>query len=313
MLGVGVVGFGYWGPKLARVVAASDGCRLVGICEPGPASATARHLHCDVECARDFATFLTNPDIEAVALATPAETHVPLATAALRAGKHVLCEKPLALSVDDVDGLCLEAAANDRTLMVDHVYVFSPPVVAVAGLLDDGLRESPARYRSVRVNVDPIPAVGAVFDLLVHDAAILDRWRGASPVAVRAAPGSGELIDVEWTYGDGFEAAITVGRAAAKRRFVEVGGDGWTLVFDDDEPVEKLRLATDDTDADRLVPYRPDEPLACAVDHFVGCVRGTTVPLADGAAARRVVGVLEAAARSLAHGEVVNVALEPVP
>ena len=305
MLGVGVVGYGYWGPRLSRVVAQSDFCHLAAICEQGSGLSAARRAHEDTWCTAEYVDLLNSDEIDAIALATPAETHHSLALLALEAGKHVFVEKPLALELDHVKRLSELANELDLTLMVDHVYVFSGPVDRIADLMASETI-APTRYHSARVNMGRVAgAIDVLFDLVVHDVAILDRLKGAQPVEVRAEPaneaayGPGELVRVVLTYDDGFEADINAGWSApTKHRLIELTGDGHVLAYDDDEPIDKLRLRT--VDGERVVDCDLTEPLARSVAHFVACIGGDVVPMADGAAAQRVVTVLEAMARSLA-------------
>src|SRR5271165_3066112 len=138
-VGVAVVGCGYWGPNLIRNFTACPASTVVALCDQNDATLERIGAQCPAaRRTREFQTLLTEPAVEAVAIATPVATHAPLAAAALRAGKHVLVEKPLAMSQKEAEELVRLAEGGERTLMVDHTFLYSPAVQRIKELVDSG-------------------------------------------------------------------------------------------------------------------------------------------------------------------------------
>jgi predicted dehydrogenase len=136
MIGIGVVGYGYWGPNLVRNFASSESSRVVSVSDLDPAKlATCARRHPEIATTSDFRELLRNPQVDAIAIATPVHTHYELALAALKAGKHVLVEKPLAQTSDQVRHLVDEANRRGLTLMVDHTFLYTPAVQKIRELL----------------------------------------------------------------------------------------------------------------------------------------------------------------------------------
>ena len=139
MIGIGVIGYGYWGPQLARNFSTIDGARLVAVCDGAEERlALARAQHPEVRCVRALSELLALPGIDAVAIATPVSSHFALAHACLAAGKHVLVEKPLAASSAQARALVAAAADHRRVLLVDHTYLYSSAVQTIAASLARG-------------------------------------------------------------------------------------------------------------------------------------------------------------------------------
>lgn len=304
-----LVGYGAWGVNVARNADRLPGCRLVAISDRLPVRldlARGRHPHARV--AADWEAFLGDATIDALFIATPADTHYPLALAALRDGKHVFVEKPMTGSAAHARRLTDEASGRGRVLMVDHTYVFSPAIRAVATALAGGAIGRPSRYTSRRCNASAGRSdVSVHWDLAVHDLAILDHLlsheapevvatrldhdAGATPSAVR--------LELEWS-GSLFAAIEVAWNAPAKVRDVAIEGTHGRVDFADLESPHKVRVRAH---GGEVAPVLEDaEPLLEAIRHFAACVGGRARPLADGRAGLRVVRILEAADRSLALG-----------
>jgi predicted dehydrogenase len=139
MKGIAIVGYGYWGPKLARNFLQNGSFERVVICDEDPARLKrGRRENPGADTASSFGAVLADPGVEAVALATPVASHHPLALAALKAGKHVLVEKPLATRTADAEQLLRAAKAGKRVLMVDHTFVYHPAIQRIRALIDSG-------------------------------------------------------------------------------------------------------------------------------------------------------------------------------
>lgn len=336
MIRVGVVGYGYWGPNLARNFNECPATALTVVADAVPArrEAAARRFP-GIRTVDSADALIASSDVDAVAIATPVATHAPLALAALRAGKHVLVEKPLASSVADAEAVVAEADRRGLTLMVDHTFVYTPAVRRIRQLIDEGELGDIYYYDSVRINLGLFQHdVNVLWDLAVHDLSIMDYVLGRSAVAVSATGMShvaGKPEDV--AYLTMFFEGTLLGHvhaswlAPVKVRRTLIGGSRRMIVFDDLEASEKVKIYDRGISVDSspenlyqvLVGYRSGdmwaphlpvgEALQTEVAHFAECIASGTRPLTDGVAGLRVVRLLDAAAASLA----VRGAAMPVP
>lgn len=327
---VGVIGFGYWGPNLARNIDADPNSDLVAVCDLDPArlaAASARYGGARPYLSWD--ALLADPGVEAVAIATPASTHFSVALYALEAGKHVLVEKPMTTSATEAAVLASKAKDRNLVLMVDHVFLYSPAVELLSELVWSGYLGEVLFIDSVRVSLGVVqPDVSALWDLAAHDVAIVDHLLARPPSAVQAlvarpvlhTPGSVGYLHVH--YGAQLLASIHVNwLSPVKIRHLLVGGSKRSVVYDDLNPAEPLKLydrgvdptgcgsevAVPEDAAGRasLVSYRlgsvespwvpRDEPLSRVVAHFVERVRSGEPPRSGGPEGLRVVQILEAA------------------
>ena len=331
MIGVAVVGYGYWGPNLVRNFSEVPGARLVSVCDLRSerlASLQARYPA--VEITDDFNEILRDPRIDAVAIATPVSAHYRLAMAALIAGKHVFVEKPMTATADEALRLVEEAARRRLVLAVDHTFVHTGAVRKMRDLVEDGLGEI-YYYDSVRVNLGLFQHdVSVIWDLAVHDLSIMDYVLRERPVGVCATGMShvaGEPENIAYLslfFEKKLIAHIHVNwLAPVKVRRTLIGGSRKMIVYDDLEPSEKIKVydkgitlngnahKNGDTVYQMLVGYRTGdmwapqldvrEALAIELNQFVECIQNGGTPVADGQAGLRVVRVLEAATQSLAQ------------
>jgi predicted dehydrogenase len=338
-VGIAVVGAGYWGPNLIRNILHCPRTRLSGVCDVDLERARAAlGDQIAVEPTDDFEAILDDSDVEAVAIATPAATHLQLAMAAIDAGKHVLVEKPLASSFSE--GLALVRAAEDRgvVLMCDHTYCYTAAVQRIRDLVHAGELGEIQFVDSIRINLGLVQRdVNVLWDLAPHDLSILDFVlpEGCTPLAV-AAHGADPI-----GAGQACVAYLTlqlVGGAIAhvhanwlspiKVRTTIIGGSQRTLVWDDLNPSQRIALfdrgvdLADPTglDADdrreAIVSYRSGDMVAPALperealqgvmSEFADCIRTGRASETDGWSGLRVLDILEAASRSLEfHGSVV--------
>ncbi len=323
-LGVALVGAGYWGPKIARNLAGAGGCELLWVCDLVEARAESVAILHGASPTASIDAVLDDPRVAAVAIATPAATHAELARRCLQAGRHVLVEKPFALSVAEARDLAELACRRRLVAMCDHTYCFSAPGLAVRKLVRSGGLGEIAYIDSVRVNRGVVqPDVDVFWDLAHHDIAILDQ--ALSPdeavVAIQAEAsdpiGAGRACigDLTLQLAGGATAHVRVSwlHPTKVRTFV-VGGRQQTLVWDDLDPTP-LRLypaLRGDRSALETLPNGRAgggpveiptwEPLSEVVRQFLDAVRDTPKPMATLDAELRVLSVLEAASRSLRDG-----------
>jgi predicted dehydrogenase len=331
MLRVGIVGFGYWGPILARNLRAHPRVRLAAVCDVDPARLAGVAAACpEASVSTNAADLVASPDLDALAIATPAASHFRLTLAALSQGKHVLVEKPLATCAADAERLVENAARRRLVLMTDHTFLFAPPVRRLAELVAEGSLGELQQYSAVRVALGRFRSdVDVLWDLAVHDVAVLDHLVGRMPASVSAAGVAhrGEQVDVAFLtlrFPDGLLASLhATWLAPVKIRRTLVGGSRRTALWDDLEPAERLRLfesglaegeAPADEDLQRRIGYRTGEvraprleerePLATMVAELVDAIEAGREPIAGPTSSLRVVRVVEAAERSARLGGV---------
>ena len=344
MIRLGLVGLGYWGPNYARVVSEIPDAELVAACDiSDDALALVRARYPTVRTSRDPAAVIDADDVDAVIIATPTSSHYPLSLAGLEAGKHVLCEKPLARTTAECDELIAAAGQGGRTLFVGHTFIFNPAVRRMRELIAGGEAGRVLYCHAARTSLGPIRQdVNALWDLAPHDLSILFYLVGGHAVSV-AATGEAFLRDgiedvafLHVRFEEGVLGAVHVSWLDPyKVRRVTVVGDQRMIVFDDVAGDEKLRVFDRGAsyegvseaargaefgefkalirDGDIYIPkVEAREPLKEQVLHFVDCCLTGRTPETDGAAGRRVVAVLEAASESLRRGGV-PVDLAPLP
>src|ERR1051325_4273764 len=188
MLKVGLIGYGYWGPNLARNLSEADGIQLTTIADARPERRqAAERRHVGVKTCADAAGLIDSRDVDAVVIATPLAAHHSLASASINAGKHVLVEKPLAGSRRDAESLASLADARGLCLMVDHTFVYTGAVRKIRSLIDAGDLGQLLYLDSVRVNLGLFQQdSNVIWDLAVHDLSVMDYLIDAKPIAVSA-------------------------------------------------------------------------------------------------------------------------------
>ncbi|HEY5314286.1 MAG TPA: Gfo/Idh/MocA family oxidoreductase, partial [Pirellulales bacterium] len=188
MIGVGVVGYGYWGPNLARNFAAQPGCRLIAVCDAAEGRlAQARLAHPDCLVTRDYRQLLSHDQIQAVLIATPLATHFALARDALVAGKDVLVEKPLTPTAAEARQLIELAERHGRILAVDHTFLYTGAVTKIKQLIDSGELGELLYIDSVRTNLGLFQAdSNVVYDLAPHELSIMFHLLERDPISVQA-------------------------------------------------------------------------------------------------------------------------------
>jgi predicted dehydrogenase len=327
MIRVGVVGYGYWGPNLVRNFAEVDGAQVVAVSDLRPERlALVKNRYPYVETSTDADDVIHHPRIDAVAVATPVSTHFDLAMEALKAGKHVLIEKPLAATLDQAQRLLDSAHQSGRVLLVDHTFVYTGAVRKIKELMVSGALGDIYYYDSVRVNLGLFQHdVNVIWDLAVHDLSIMNYVLPAQPRAVSATgmshiAGQPENIAYITLFFDGsLIAHIHVNwLAPAKVRRTLIGGSQKMIIYDDLEPSEKVKVydkgitvMSDSESVYRmLISYRAGDMWAPQLDmtealraeatHFIRCIEEGEQPITSGQIGLQVVRLLEAATESMA-------------
>ena len=321
---VGVLGCGYWGVNHVRTVAADPEAELVVVCDPSEsARARAKSRVPNASFTADPEQLLSDDSIEAVIIATPAITHADLATRALAARKHVLVEKPIALSAKEARALRDSAKSSGLTLAVGHLMLYHPAIEHLRKLLESGELGQLYYLHATRVNLGRLRTdENALWSFGPHDFSMIDYLLGELPVSV-SARGRGylqntveDVVFVTLRFRNGQMAHVHLSwlDPRKERRLTLVCSK--KMVEFDDVSTEKLRIYDKGYErppefteyseyltirhGDIHIPHLVmNEPLAVEIRHFLDCVRSGDTPRSDGDSALRVVQVLEAAQRSL--------------
>src|SRR5262244_3382705 len=326
MIRIGVIGYGYWGPNLVRNFMAAPGSAVTSVCDQRQERlSTLGRLYPGVKTCSDSKELINDPQIDAVVIATPVSSHFELAMAALKAGKHVLVEKPLAANSDQARRLIDEAAARKLVLLVDHTFVYTDAVRKIRELIAAGHLGEIYYYDAVRVNLGLFQHdVSVIWDLAIHDLSIIDHVLPSKPVAVSATgishvPGQPENVAYITLFFSGAQIAhVHVNwLTPVKVRHTLIGGSEKMILYDDLEPSEKLKVYDKGIDVTpepedvykMLVSYRlgdmwapqlnNTEALQTEALHFIDCIEHNKQPQTDGPSGLRMVKMIEAAEKSL--------------
>jgi predicted dehydrogenase len=321
-----VVGVGAWGVNHVRAFARLKGVEVAAVCDSSPeARARALAIAPRARAESDLATVLGDPTIDAVVLATPAVAHAAQARQALAAGKHVLVEKPLALSAGDAESVVAAARAAGKVLLVGHLMLYSPAFDRLRQMVRAGDLGTVYYLYAQRVNLGRIRRdENALWSLAPHDISMILSLLDEPPAQVSARGGSylqkgiEDVVFVSVRFPSGLLANIQLSWLdPRKERRLTVVGSKKMVELDDGHPVEKLRVYDKGYDrppafteyAEFLAIRNGDihipmvsggEPLDLECRHFIDCIVNGKPPLTDGPSALSVVRVLEAASRSLA-------------
>lgn len=325
---VGVVGFGYWGPKLVRNLSELSTCDLAWLADLDASRlAQAKEQHPLLKTTQDYEDILRS-DAEAIVVATPIRTHHRIVKAALLAGKHVLVEKPLAATSAEAEELARLAREMGLSLMVGHTFEYNAAIRALRDIVASGEIGDVCYVDSARLNLGLFqPDINVLWDLAPHDVSILLYVLQADPIAVSARgsasvrPGIHDVAYVELRFpGDVLAHMHLSWLDPCKVRRVTVVGTKKMVVCNDLAEVEKIRIYDKgverpyETDrfadfhltyryGDVHIPHIPFvEPLRVQCEHFIECVRTGAKPQSDGEVGLRVVRILEQADKSLRNG-----------
>lgn len=322
---IGICGFGYWGPTLYRTLSSNPNFSVVALADPRvDRLEKVAALNANLRTFSDGKALTEAADVDAVAIATPVATHYGLALNALRNGKHVLVEKPLAATVAEAEELVALAERQNCVLLVDHVYVFHDAVLKLKSLLDDASLGKISYFDSLRVNLGLFqPDMNVLWDLAPHDFSIMDFLFGEQPRDVHATgychvnDGLPDIVYVTLHFASKMIAHLNLSwMSPVKARRIAVGGAKQMAVWDDLNLEERLKIYNSGIELqpedkrDVIVPgYRigdifsprigSHEPLARLVDHFGRVIRERVPSPVDGNAGLRIVRLLERVQQSL--------------
>jgi predicted dehydrogenase len=333
-INIGVIGCGYWGPNLLRNFAENEGAELRWMCDVDERRlASLGRRYPAAQATTDYRRLLADPQLDAVVIATPVATHFRFALEALRAGKHVLIEKPFTASAREAEELIELAEQQQLTVMVDHTFIYTGAVRKIKETVESGELGDLLYFDSVRINLGLFQRdINVVWDLAPHDLSIMDYIIGREAEAVTATGschierGIENIAYVMLRFPDEFIAHFHFNwLAPVKIRRTLLAGSRKMIVYDDIEPTEKIRIydkgvTTErrEDSADReaeyrtLVSYRTGdvwvpkldstEALTHVCSEFLSAIREARPALTDGHAGLRVVRLLEAAQQSIEQG-----------
>jgi predicted dehydrogenase len=322
-LRVAVVGLGYWGPNLVRNLMELECAEVASICDSQPDRlAAAGRRFTGVRTTERYADILADDTIDAVAIATPVTSHHPLALAALKAGKHVFIEKPLAASTEECLELIRVASEHELVVMPGHTFLYSPPVVAIRDLIDRGVLGDLYFISTSRVNLGLHQAdVSVTWDLGPHDFSILHYWLGEAPSHVSALsrgfimPSIADVAFIDLEYAAGTIAHVELSwLAPSKLRRTTIVGSEKMVVYDDTstEPVRifdsGVVLKDPETFGEYRLTYRTGdivspridaaEPLSLELRDFCEAVASGSTPRSSAMLGLDVVRMIEAVDQS---------------
>ncbi|HEV2902793.1 MAG TPA: Gfo/Idh/MocA family oxidoreductase [Gaiellaceae bacterium] len=324
MIGVAVVGLGYWGPNLVRVLHEVEGVRPELVCDLRPdALETMGRRYPAVRTTTSFDEVLADPAVDAVAIATPVSSHFELAARALEAGKHVFVEKPLTASSDEALELIELADHNGLVLMPGHTFLYSPPVNMIRSLIANGELGEIYFISTSRVNLGLHQSdVSVAWDLGPHDFSILRYWLGETPSHASALsrgcviPTIPDVAFIDLEFPSGTVAHVELSwLAPSKLRRTTIVGSEKMIVYDDtsNEPVRVfdsgVMLRDPETFGEYKLTYRTGdivsphldvaEPLRLELDDLAQAIRTGATPRSSRELGLEVVRMIEAVDDSL--------------
>lgn len=332
MLNVGVIGVGYWGPNLIRNFDNCSKTKLIAVSDLKQSRLDyVKGKYFYVDTSTNPFEIINHPNIDAVAIATPVDTHFELALSALKNGKHVFIEKPMTPTTVAAEKLIEEAEKRNLVIMVDHTFLYTGAVRKIKELIAEETIGDILYFDSVRVNLGLFQHdVNVIWDLAPHDISIMDHLLQKKPEAISAvgvAHYNRNIENVAYLsvfYPNNLFAHIhTNWLSPVKIRTTLIGGTKKMIVYDDNEPSEKVKVYDKGVSVESaedvykmLIKYRTGdmwaphieniEALRMEIEHFADCIENKKTPLTDGKAGLRVVQILEAAQKSIKNrGELV--------
>jgi len=325
MLNIGVIGYGYWGPNLVRNFHFRNDCavKYVSDSRNERLQLTKKHYP-SIKAVLDYSEILNDNKIDAVVIATPVSLHYYIAKDALKKGKHVLIEKPMASSVKQAKELIALATKMKKVLMVDHTFLYTGAVQKIKSVVDSGEIGSLNYFDSTRINLGLFqPDINVIWDLAPHDISILDYLVKEKPVSLSATGIShtkNKLENIAYLtlfYQNNFIAHFNCSwTSPVKIRKILIGGSKKMILFDDVEPTEKVKIydtgysiSSDEDKHKMLIDYRAGdifipkieqrEALSGVVSDFILAITKNKKPISGSESGLNVVKILEASEKSI--------------
>ena len=328
-IAVAVVGCGYWGPNLIRNFNALPECKVRYVCDKDEKRlAHMKQLYPSVEPTEDFGKIVGDKEVDAVVVATPVHLHYELSKMALQAGKHTFVEKPMTQTSAQANELVQIAAKKELTLMVGHTFIYSAPVRRIKEIVKSGDIGEIQYISSRRLNLGLFQKdINVAWDLAPHDISIILYLLGKPPISVNCQGKAHINKDIEDVTNmsldfenGGFATIHSSWLDPNKIREMIIVGSKRMIVYDDNEPLEKIKIYDKRVEApphydtfaefqysyhygDMIAPYiKQTEPLKVETQHFLDCIKTGKKPESNGLEGLRVIQILEASSRSLKSG-----------
>jgi predicted dehydrogenase len=328
MVKIAQAGVGYWGPNLLRNLVQNKRCMVQGVADLSKERRQfVQNQYPAIQVTDDVDALCIDPEIQALVIATPVQTHFDLAIKALENGKHILVEKPLARSVAEVEAIEQVAKRKNLTVMVGHTFLFNPAVRYVKQLIDSEKLGDLRYIYSQRLNLGRIRSdVDALWNFAPHDISIIQYWlNDPEPVSIvrrgidYIQPGIEDVVFLNIMYSNKVMANIHVSWLDPTRiRSMVIVGSKKMVIYDDtadnkiaiyDKGIDRKAVLGEHMDFDRqsfaTYDYRSgdvflpkinfQEPLKLEIDHFIDCIQNGTECITGILHAKRVVGILERA------------------
>ena len=338
---VGIIGAGYWGPNLIRNFHELPEVNLEMVCDLRQERLDHINMrYPEVYTTRNFQE-LIDSNLDAIVIATPVSTHYRFAIESLQAGKNVLVEKPLTNNSEDAYRLIVKAQEMGKILMAGHTFLYNPAVIALKEIIQSGEIGDIYYINGTRVNLGLYqPDVNVIWDLAPHDISILLDILGVRPIAASARggmfvkPGVYDVAYLTIQFPGCVMADLRVSWLdPCKIRSITIVGSKRMIVYDDIEPVEKIKIYdkgveiqpyTDTLEEFHLAyrygeaepyPLNWREPLRAECLHFIECIQKQAIPRSSGFDGLQVIQVIEAAQKSLLNGgvqEVIKWEMQPI-
>lgn len=325
-LNIAVVGCGYWGPNLVRNFSAVPSARVKYVCDADAKRlAHMKNLYPSVETTPRFDDLVSDPEVNAIAIATPVRFHHDLGLKSLKAGKHTFIEKPMASSVAQCRDLIDAAEKNKLTLMVGHTFIYTAEVRKIKEILDSGEIGDVFYISSRRLNLGLFQNdINVAWDLAPHDISIIIHLFDETPISVNCqgkahvAEGIEDVTNISLNFTNGrFATVMSSWLDPNKVREMTIVGSKKMLVYNDILQQEKIKIYDKrvevpphyDTFAEFQYSYHygdihsphisQAEPLKIECQHFIDCIDTGAPPQTSGAKGLEVVQILEASSKSL--------------
>jgi len=326
MVNTAVIGCGYWGPNLVRNFFSLSDCDVKSVCDIDTKRLDhIKSLYPRIHTLKEYAGIINDPDIEAIAVATPVRFHYEIAKLSLENGKHTFIEKPMASSVAECKDLIEIAKKNKLILMVGHTFIYSTPIQKIKQIFDSGELGKIQYISCKRLNLGLFQKdINVAWDLAPHDISIILHIMGEMPESINCqgkAHVNPNIEDVTCMTLNFHNNCLAIIQSSwldpNKIRETTFVGSKKMLVYDDIEPNEKIKIYDKrvevpphyDTFAefqysyhygDMHAPYlKMVEPLKVECQHFMDCIKNKSTPLSNGEEGLKVVQVLECASESL--------------
>jgi predicted dehydrogenase len=330
---IGVIGLGYWGPNLVRNFLAQKDVTKVVACDLEEKRLQKIKEKFPAADLTNDCSDLFSPNLDAIVIATPVDTHFDFAKKALQSGKHIWVEKPFTASSDQAEELIEIAERKNLKIFVDHTFIYNGAVSKIKELVDDNVLGNVIYFDSERINLGLFQRdVNVVWDLAPHDLSIMNYLLSNHKILAISANGIANyngkenLAHISIYFEDNCFAHFHLNwLSPVKIRRMIVGGDKKMLVYDDMENSEKIKVydrgvefPTPESIHQALVQYRigdmfspkisQAEALDLAAKEFISAINNNRIPLTSGKDGLAVVKILEACDISISQmGRIVEI------